>query len=314
MPASLALNRSTRFIRSPRHHREVGDTATVEESRTSDTTQFSDSLKSYLRDLRKLSLFGPGEEYSVAKGIEKGNEASTKRMVEANLRLVVKIAKAYVNRGLPLSDLIEEGNIGLIKAAEKFKLSKNCKFSTYATWWIRQSMERALMNQPRVIRLPVHIVENINKLNKSLKKLRQLKGKEPSVQEIAEDISFPARYVKDLMILAEKTSSLEAPIGGSDEHFLLDTIEDKDFESPDISMDRERTTGLLRKSLEDLSATEKKILTLRFGLDGNEPMTLESIGNIFKLSRERIRQIEVATLTKVKTTLCKDEVTFHDMI
>lgn len=314
MPASLAFNRNTHFRKNPRHLREAGDILVTEENRSQKTTQFSDSLKSYLRDMRKLSLFSPGEEYTVAKGIENGNEAATKRMVEANLRLVVKIAKAYVNRGLPLSDLIEEGNIGLIKASEKFKLSKNCKFSTYATWWIRQSMERALMNQPRVIRLPVHIVENINKLNKSLKKLRQMKGKEPSIQEVAEDILFPARYVKDLMILAEKTSSLEAPIGGSVEHLLLDTIEDKDSEPPDISLDRERMAEMLRKSLEGLSTTEKKVLTLRFGLDGSEPMTLESIGNVFKLSRERIRQIEVATLIKVRTTMCKNDISFHDMI
>jgi RNA polymerase primary sigma factor len=314
MPGSLAFNRNTHFRRNPRHLRETGNILVAEENRPPETTQFSDSLKSYLHDMRKLSLFSPGEEYTVAKGIEKGNEAATKRMVEANLRLVVKIAKAYVNRGLPLSDLIEEGNIGLIKAAEKFKLSKNCKFSTYATWWIRQSMERALMNQPRVIRLPVHIVENITRLNKSLKKLRQMKGNEPSIQEVAEDILFPARYVKDLMILAEKTSSLEAPIGGSVEHLLLDTIEDKDSETPDISLDRERMAEMLLKALEGLSTTEKKVLTLRFGLDGSEPMTLESIGNVFSLSRERIRQIEVATLIKVRTTMSKNDISFHDMI
>mgnify|MGYP001558662455 FL=1 len=314
MPGSLAFNRNTNFRRNPRHLREAGAIIVGEEKGPPESGQFSDSLKSYLRDMRKLSLFSPGEEYTVAKGIERGNEAATKRMVEANLRLVVKIAKAYVNRGLPLSDLIEEGNIGLIKAAEKFKLSKNCKFSTYATWWIRQSMERALMNQPRVIRLPVHIVENINKLNKSLKKLRQMKGKEPSIQEVAEDIVFPARYVKDLMILAEKTSSLEAPIGGSVEHLLLDTIEDKDSEAPDISLDRERMADMLRKSLEGLSTTEKKVLTLRFGLNGSEPMTLESIGNIFNLSRERIRQIEVATLIKVRTTMFKNDISFHDIV
>lgn len=315
MPASLAIERNTNFRRrNPGRLEESGNSVAVDGQGWSETPHFSDSLKSYLRDMRKLSLFIPGEEYSVAKGIEIGDEASTKRMVEANLRLVVKMAKGYVNRGLPLSDLIEEGNIGLIKAAEKFKLSKNCKFSTYATWWIRQSIERALMNQPRVIRLPVHIVENINKLNKSLKKLRQASRKEPSIQEVAEDIPFPARYVKDLMILAEKTSSLEAPVGGSDEHFLLDTIEDKDSEAPDMSLDRERMLDILRKSLEGLSVTEKTVLTLRFGLDGNEPMTLESIGNKFKLSRERIRQIEVATLTKVRATMSKNEISFHDMI
>lgn len=313
MSGSLAVDR----VVAGRHCtyvREGGDHSADESRGWPETSNFSDSLKSYLKDVRKLTLFSPGEEYKVAKGIEKGNEASSKRMVEANLRLVVKIAKAYVNRGLPLSDLIEEGNIGLIKAAEKFKLSKNCKFSTYATWWIRQSIERALMNQPRVIRLPVHIVENINKLNKSLKKLRQLNRKEPTIQEVAEDMAFPARYVKDLMILAEKTPSLEAPMGGSLEHFLLDTIEDRDFEPPDVSLDRERMTTQVRECLEGLSSTEQKVLTLRYGLDGNEPMTLESIGNIFKLSRERIRQIEVATLTKMRTTMHKNDVSFHDMI
>ena len=279
-----------------------------------ETGQFSDSVKSYLKDVRKLTLLSPGEEYAVAKGIEVGDEASKRRMVEGNLRLVVKIAKYYVNRGLPLADLIEEGNIGLIKASEKFQLDKNCKFSTYATWWIKQSIERALMNQPRVIRLPVHIVENINKLNKSLKKLRQKNGKEPAVQEISEDIGFPARYVKDLMILVEKTSSLEAPMGGSTEHLLSDTIEDKDCEPPDMMMDRVRVAAQLRGWLDELAPTEKKILSLRYGLDDGESMTLEAIGKIFGLSRERIRQIEVAALSKVRCGMSKNDITFQDMI
>lgn len=313
MSGSLAVDKVVGG-RQRGYGREPISTFGMENKEAPEMGHFSDSLKSYLKDVRKLSLFSPGEEYLVAKGIERGNKASTNRMVEANLRLVVKIAKAYVNRGLPLSDLIEEGNIGLIKAAEKFKLSKNCKFSTYSTWWIRQSIERALMNQPRVIRLPVHIVENINKLNKSLKKLRQLNRKEPSIQEVAEDLVYPARYVKDLMILAEKTSSLETPIGGNVEHFLLDTVEDKNCEPPDVSLDRERMIEHVKKSLDGLSSTEKKVLTLRYGLDGNEPMTLEAIGNIFKLSRERIRQIEVATLMKMRTTMSKNDISFHDMI
>lgn len=292
---------------------EVADSVANDE-KWPEAPQFSDTLRSYLKDVRKLSLFSPGEEFAVAKGIEVGNEASRKRMIEANLRLVVKIAKAYVNRGLPLADLIEEGNIGLIKAAEKFQLDKNCKFSTYATWWIKQSIERALMNQPRVIRLPVHIVENINKLNKSLKKLRQMNGKEPSIQDVSEDMAFPARYVKDLMILVEKTSSLEAPMGGSMEHFLSDTIEDKECEAPDMMLEKVRVAKQLREWLEELTETEKKILSLRYGLDDGEPMTLESIGKIFKLSRERIRQIEVAALSKIRGVMGKSEITFQDMI
>ena len=311
MSGSLAVDR----VRTVRHRGyEMGDAVAGNKGAWSEATQFSDTLKSYLRDVRKLSLFSPGEEFIVAKGIEDGNEASKRRMVEANLRLVVKIAKAYANRGLPLSDLIEEGNIGLIKAAGKFQLSKNCKFSTYATWWIRQSIERALMNQPRVIRLPVHIVENINKLNKSLKKLRQKDGKEPSIEEVSEDMEFPARYVKDLMILVEKTSSLEAPLGGSDEHFLLDTIEDKDCESPDMLLNKERVANKVKDCLECLSAAEKKVLTLRYGFDGEDSMTLESIGKIFKLSRERIRQIEVTALTKIRSLMGESDITFHDMI
>lgn len=311
MSGSLAVDR----VRAVRHRSyEMGDAIVTDKGAWSEATQFSDTLKSYLRDVRKLSLFSPGEEFIVAKGIEKGSDGSKNRMVEANLRLVVKIAKAYANRGLPLSDLIEEGNIGLIKAAEKFQLSKNCKFSTYATWWIRQSIERALMNQPRVIRLPVHIVENINKLNKSLKKLRQKDGKEPSIQEVSEDMEFPARYVKDLMILVEKTSSLEAPMGGSEEHFLLDTIEDKDCESPDMLLNKERVANKVKDCLECLSAAEKKVLTLRYGFDGEDSMTLESIGKIFKLSRERIRQIEVTALTKIRSLMSENDITFHDMI
>ena len=311
MSGSLAVDR----VATVRHRRyEMGDTVAGENKAWPEATQFSDTLKSYLKDVRKLSLFSPGEEFAVAKGIERGNETSKNRMVEANLRLVVKIAKAYANRGLPLSDLIEEGNIGLIKAAGKFQLSKNCKFSTYATWWIRQSIERALMNQPRVIRLPVHIVENINKLNKSLKKLRQKDGKEPSIQEVSEDMEFPARYVKDLMILVEKTSSLEAPMGGSQEHFLLDTIEDKDCDSPDMLLNKERVADKVKDCLGCLSPAEKKVLTLRYGFDEEDPMTLESIGKVFKLSRERIRQIEVTALAKIRSLMSKSDITFHDMI
>lgn len=296
------------------HTEDTNDRVANKSAAWAEAGQFPDTLRSYLKDVRKLSLFSPGEEYNVAKGIENGDATSRNRMVEANLRLVVKIAKAYVNRGLPLSDLIEEGNIGLIKATEKFKLSKNCKFSTYATWWIKQSIERALMNQPRVIRLPVHIVENINKLNKSLKKLRQKNGKEPSIQDVSDDLGFPPRYVKDLMILVEKTSSLEAPMGASLEHLLLDMIEDKEAESPDMSMDKVRVAKQLRERLEELAAIEKKILTLRYGLDGDDPMTLESIGKIFKLSRERIRQIEVAALAKIRVVMSKSEITFQDMV
>ncbi len=313
MSGSLAVARIGKG-RFQAYSAEIGDAGANENAGWPETPQFSDTLKSYLKDVRKLSLFSPGEERIVAEGIENGFDASRQRMVEANLRLVVKIAKAYVNRGLPLSDLIEEGNIGLIKAAEKFQLSKNCKFSTYATWWIRQSIERALMNQPRVIRLPVHIVENINKLNKSLKKLRQMNRKEPSIQEVSVDIGFPERYVKDLMILVEKTSSLESPMGGSLEHVLLDTIEDKDFEAPDISIDRVRVAKQLRGWLDGLTETEKKILTLRYGLDGDDSMTLESIGKIFKLSRERIRQIEVAALDKIRAAIGENGITFQDMI
>jgi RNA polymerase primary sigma factor len=313
MSGSLAVEKVS-FGRYRRYGKDMGDTVPGESVEWPETPQFPDTLRSYLKDVRRLSLLSPGEEFIVAKGIEDGSMASKKRMVEANLRLVVKIAKGYVNRGLPLSDLIEEGNIGLIRAAEKFRLSKNCKFSTYATWWIRQAIERALMNQPRVIRLPVHVVENINKLNKSLKKLRQLNGKEPSIQEVAEDTGFPARYVKDLMILVEKTSSLEAPIGGSLEHFLMDTIEDGERETPDITLGRVRMTKKIREYLELLSETERRVITLRFGLDGDEPMTLESIGKMFKLSRERIRQIEVAALIKIRAAMGKNDVTFYDMI
>src|SRR3990172_1665012 len=282
MSGSLAVARIGKG-RFQAYREEIGDASANENAGWPETAQFSDTLKSYLKDVRKLSLFSPGEERIVAEGIENGFDASRQRMVEANLRLVVKIAKAYVNRGLPLSDLIEEGNIGLIKAAEKFQLSKNCKFSTYATWWIRQSIERALMNQPRVIRLPVHIVENINKLNRSQKKLRQLKGNEPSPQELSDDTSFPVRYVQDLMILVDKTSSLEAPMVGSLEHALMDTLEDKGCESPDVPLHRQRVTDLVREWIEDLTANEKEILKLRFGLDGDDPMTLESIGKVFNL-------------------------------
>ena len=221
-------------------------------------------------------------------------------MIESNLRLVVKIAKRYVNRGLPFLDLIEEGNLGLIKAVERFKLSKECRFSTYATWWIRQSIERALVNQSRTIRLPVHVSDDINRMLKITRVLIQTMNREPSVKEVAAEMNVSMVYVRRLMVLLKKTFSIERPMGENSDYFLVDTIEDTSTVSPAVLLEDVNKYEVVSKWFDTLSENEKQILTLRFGLDDNEPQTLDVIGRSFGVTRERIRQIEAKAMGKLR--------------
>lgn len=263
----------------------------------------ADAIKLYLKEIQKSTLLTAEQERELAGLIAQGDEQARARMIESNLRLVVKIAKRYMNRGLPFLDLIEEGNMGLIKAVEKFKVSKGCRFSTYATWWVRQSIERALVNQSRTIRLPVHVADDINKFIKVSRELVQRLKRDPSIEEIAEAMGVEISYVRRMMILLKKTYSIEHPMGDNNDYSLIDTIEDKNLVDPGTMIeDLDRFSHVL-EWMDDLSESEREILALRFGLDDREPQTLDTIGQKFGVTRERIRQIEAKSLAKLRKTL-----------
>ncbi|MGD0843038.1 MAG: sigma-70 family RNA polymerase sigma factor [Geobacteraceae bacterium] len=274
--------------------------AEEDEIKVPEVEHFNDAIKLYLREIQKSKLLTADEEKELAQRIAKGDKPARDKMIESNLRLVVKIAKRYINRGLPFLDLIEEGNMGLIKAVERFKLSKECRFSTYATWWIRQSIERALVNQSRTIRLPVHVSDDINKMLRITRELVQKMNREPSVKEVSAEMEVNPAYVRRLMVLLKKTYSIERPMGENNDYFLIDTIEDTSTVSPAALLEDLTKYELIVAWFETLSESEKKILTLRFGLDDKEPQTLDTIGRSFGVTRERIRQIEAKSLDKLK--------------
>ena len=263
----------------------------------------ADAIKLYLKEIQKSQLLTAEDERELAGLIAKGDDAARERMIESNLRLVVKIAKRYMNRGLPFLDLIEEGNMGLIKAVEKFKVSKGCRFSTYATWWIRQSIERSIVNQSRTIRLPVHVADDINKLVKITRELVQRLKRDPEVDEIAEAMGVDASYVRRMMILVKKTYSIEHPIGEGDDYSLIDTIEDTKLVDPGNKIEDLDRFAHVQEWMADLNENEREILALRFGLDDREPQTLDTIGKKFGVTRERIRQIEAKSLVKLRKSM-----------
>lgn len=264
-----------------------------------------DAVKSYLKEIRKSRLLTFEEEQALAKKIAKGDQKARQKMIEANLRLVVSIGKRYINRGLPFSDIIEEGNIGLIKAVEKFNYKRGFKFSTYGSWWIRQSIERAIINQSKLIRLPVHVVEKINHYMVVLEDLMQVLGREPTTQEIAKKLGTSEREVVNLQQLIRKSYSLESPIAHGHETSLKDIIEDTSRISPSKSAEGIKRREEILDWLKTLKDNEQEVIRLRFGLDGGEPQTLEEIGKIFGLTRERVRQIESSALTKLRAIITK---------
>ncbi len=277
----------------------------VKERIDEDTEHSADAIKLYLKEIQKGTLLTAQDERDLADLIAEGDMAARDRMIESNLRLVVKIAKRYMNRGLPFLDLIEEGNMGLIKAVERFKVSKGCRFSTYATWWVRQSIERALVNQSRTIRLPVHVADDINKLVKISRELTQRLKREPTRTEIADAMGCDEKYVRRMQVLVKKTYSIEHPMGENNDYSLIDTIEDKSAVDPEaIIQDLDRFSQVL-EWMDDLSETEREILALRFGLNDREPQTLDTIGQQFGVTRERIRQIEAKSLTKLRKVLAE---------
>ena len=261
---------------------------------------YDDAIKIYLRDIQRTPLLNAESEKELARKVEKGDKAARDKMIESNLRLVVKIAKRYINRGLPFLDLIEEGNLGLIKAVERFSLAKECRFSTYATWWIRQAIERSLVNQSRTIRLPVHVSDDINRMLKATRALSQTLQREPSVQEVADAMKAKVAYTRRLMTLLRRTCSMETPIGDGHDYFLIDTIEDNSLVSPSELLENVNRFEMISRFFDELSESEQKILSLRFGLDDKEPQTLDTIGQSFGVTRERIRQIESKCLEKLR--------------
>ncbi|MFN8221982.1 MAG: sigma-70 family RNA polymerase sigma factor [Gaiellales bacterium] len=260
----------------------------------------TDTLQLFLKDIGKVPLLTAAQEVELAKRIETGDHAAKQSMVEANLRLVVSIAKRYRNQGLPFLDLIQEGTLGLVRAAEKFDWRKGYKFSTYATWWIRQAVARAIADKGRTIRMPVHVVEKLNRMNRSERKLRGELGREPTADEIAADLEMPIEEVEHIRRSAQAPVSLEKPVGDDDEsefgHFLTDETALQPDEVAEVTMQRQT----LRSILEALAPRERDVMILRYGLDGQPPRTLDEVGRTFNVTRERIRQIEHQSLRKLR--------------
>ena len=259
-----------------------------------------DPVRMYLKEIGQIPLLTAEQEVEYAKRMEEGNEVAKRRLAEANLRLVVSIAKRYVGRGMQFLDLIQEGNLGLIKAVEKFDYRKGYKFSTYATWWIRQAITRAIADQARTIRIPVHMVETINKLTRVSRQLLQELGREPSPEEIAEEMDIPVEKVREIQKISQEPVSLETPLGEEEDSHLGDFIQDENVPVPAEAA----AATLLREQLDDELATlterEQKVLRLRFGLDDGKARTLEEVGKEFQVTTERIRQIEAKAIRKLR--------------
>ena len=274
---------------------EINDTDALMDSFSTD-----DPVRMYLKEIGKVPLLTPEEEVELAIQMSQGNEEAKHRMTEANLRLVVSIAKRYVGRGMLFLDLIQEGNLGLIKAVEKFDYTKGYKFSTYATWWIRQAITRAIADQARTIRIPVHMVETINKTIRVSRQLLQELGHDPSAEEIAKEMDMPVDKVRDILKIAQEPVSLETPIGEEEDSHLGDFIPDEDASEPSEAASFSLLREQLEEVLDTLAPREKKVLELRFGIVDGRTRTLEEVGKEFNVTRERIRQIEAKALRKLR--------------
>ena len=274
---------------------EINDTDALMDSFSTD-----DPVRMYLKEIGKVPLLTPEEEVELAIQMSEGNEEAKHRMTEANLRLVVSIAKRYVGRGMLFLDLIQEGNLGLIKAVEKFDYTKGYKFSTYATWWIRQAITRAIADQARTIRIPVHMVETINKTIRVSRQLLQELGHDPSAEEIAQEMDMPVDKVRDILKIAQEPVSLETPIGEEEDSHLGDFIPDEDASEPSEAASFSLLREQLEEVLDTLAPREKKVLELRFGIVDGRTRTLEEVGKEFNVTRERIRQIEAKALRKLR--------------
>ena len=272
----------------------------IEDSSVPEGINVDDHVRMYLKEIGKVPLLSPAEELEYAKRMADGDEVAKKKLTEANLRLVVSIAKRYVGRGMLFLDLIQEGNLGLIKAVEKFDYTKGYKFSTYATWWIRQAITRAIADQARTIRIPVHMVETINKLIRVSRQLLQELGREPTPEEIAKEMGMSLEKVREIMKIAQEPVSLETPIGEEEDSHLGDFIPDDDAPAPSEAASFLLLKEQLMDVLNTLTPREEKVLRLRFGLEDGRARTLEEVGGVFDVTRERIRQIEAKALRKLR--------------
>ena len=279
---------------------EVTEEEMNETEAMADTFSTDDPVRMYLKEIGKVPLLTPEEEQELAKRMAEGDEEAKRRMAEANLRLVVSIAKRYVGRGMLFLDLIQEGNLGLIKAVEKFDYTKGYKFSTYATWWIRQAITRAIADQARTIRIPVHMVETINKVIRVSRQLLQELGHDPSAEEIAAEMNMPVDKVRDILKIAQEPVSLETPVGEEEDSHLGDFIPDEDASEPSEAASFSLLKEQLMEVLDTLTPREKKVLELRFGIVDGRTRTLEEVGKEFNVTRERIRQIEAKALRKLR--------------
>lgn len=279
---------------------KVAEKAQMEDLSAPTGVKINDPVRMYLKEIGRVQLLTAAEEVELALKIEEGDQEAKQRLAEANLRLVVSIAKRYVGRGMQFLDLIQEGNMGLMKAVEKFDYRKGFKFSTYATWWIRQAITRAIADQARTIRIPVHMVETINKLIRIQRQLLQDLGREPTPEEIGAEMDLPTEKVREILKIAQEPVSLETPIGEEDDSHLGDFIEDQDATSPAEHAAYELLKEQLEDVLDTLTDREENVLRLRFGLDDGRTRTLEEVGKVFGVTRERIRQIEAKALRKLR--------------
>jgi RNA polymerase primary sigma factor/RNA polymerase nonessential primary-like sigma factor len=273
-----------------------------------------DTIKTYLREIRSSSLLTFKQEQELGKRVMAGDETARQKMIESNLRLVISIGKRYVNRGFPFSDIVEEGNLGLIKAVEKFNYKRGFRFSTYASWWIRQYIERAIINQGKLVRLPVHVVERLNRYLNKVEHMVQSLGREPRPDEVAQRLKVSEEEVLDLKQLLRTTCSLDSPISDRSDTFLRDIIEDPMCLSPSDTAEGIRRREALMSWVKELPEKERTVIVARFGLDGGEAQTLEEIGRDLGLTRERVRQIENAALVRLRNTIERNTLTQADLL
>lgn len=274
-------------------------------SSQNETTDYLDNEefqaeKLYLKDLRKFSTMNREQERELAKRISLGDREARQQMIEANLRLVVKIARKYFSTGVSVLDLIEEGNIGLIKAVEKFDLSRKCRFSTYATWWIKQSIERAILNYSRIVRLPVHVSARMRKISRVMYEYVEKEGREPTEEELGLTTDIPVSFIRNLLFIATKTHSIESLLDEDDNLTMEDVLADPAIDEPLSALEQTKRIEYIASWLDTLRDDEKKVIILRYGLDGAEPQTLEAIGKLFGVTRERVRQIEHKAIGKLQ--------------
>jgi len=282
--------------------------------RDRDRSEGLDTLKSYLREVRRSTLLTFKQEQQLGKRVMAGDEQARQQMIESNLRLVISIGKRYMHRGFPFSDIVEEGNLGLIKAVEKFNYKRGFRFSTYASWWIRQYIERAIINQGKLVRLPVHVVERLNRYLNRVEQLVQELGREPRAAEVAAKMKTSEDEVLDLKQLVRTTCSLDSPLNDRTDTFLRDVIEDPVGLSPDETADGVRRRTELMAWVRELPEKEQTVIVSRFGLDGDEAKTLEEIGRTMGLTRERVRQIEMAALVRLRNTIERKTMTQADLL